>query len=124
MNIMAVQQCLQIKHTTGNTPGKHVSVGQCCFEAESAGVTLGQCYFWYERPLNHGWTVLPDSHYENQGRDRFPVLPVRPCRTSMVLITELQNRQARTQGSKLDSFRNRDFVTNRLYRVLYVTAQY
>jgi hypothetical protein len=40
--IVVAQKCLQIKHSSGNLPGHHVSVGQCGFEVVSADVTVGQ----------------------------------------------------------------------------------
>jgi hypothetical protein len=45
------EQCLQMKHTTGNAAGQHVTVGKCCFEADS-----DEC--WFYEPLDCCRTVV------------------------------------------------------------------
>jgi hypothetical protein len=59
-NNVEVEQYSQITHTTVNTTGQHITIGQCFFEANRAE-------FWQEEALNHCWTVgsWDDLRYEN-----------------------------------------------------------
>jgi hypothetical protein len=42
MNIVVVEYFSQTKHTTGSAPFQHVTVGQCCFVANSVDLTVDQ----------------------------------------------------------------------------------
>jgi hypothetical protein len=49
-NVVIVEQCSKIKYTTANEPGPYVSVDQCCFEEDSADVTVDERGFEVDKP--------------------------------------------------------------------------
>lgn len=48
-NTVIMEQCLQIKRTACNAPGRHVTISRCCFEMDSADVIVGNCSFEADR---------------------------------------------------------------------------
>jgi hypothetical protein len=52
MPVYPTEQCSHIKHTTGNAPDLHATVGQCCFETDtltwlSTNVVSSEKYYLY-----------------------------------------------------------------------------
>jgi hypothetical protein len=73
LHIACLAEVSQIKHTTGNTPGKHMTIGQCCSEADSADG-------WYEGSFYRSRTVVTTVRYLDFYRrisvwSQFPEIP-------------------------------------------------